>query len=52
MEGSKNWSITRITFGPIMILVNVNDFTEEVNSYISLFAYDAITKVGKKPKEL
>ena len=48
MEGSEKWSTTGISFGPIMFLIYVNDMTEGVSSYISLFKDDAklLRKIG------
>ena len=40
MVRSKKWSTTGISFGT-MFLVYINDVTEGVSSYISLFADDA-----------
>ena len=43
MERSEKWSTTGISFGTdnVVNVVNVNDMTEEVSSYISLFADNA-----------
>ena len=44
MERSKKWSTTT----PIMFSVYINDMTEELSSYISLFADDVklLRKIG------
>ena len=48
MERSEKWSTTGISLTSITFLIYVNDMTEGVSSYISLFADDAklLRKIG------
>lgn len=41
VEGSRQWSGTRISFGTYLVLVYVNDLPEGVRSNVSIFTDDA-----------